>query len=110
MTLLRNILGSRRGMILVILAVAYVVWESWLSLHAASKVFGPFPGKGEKVNVLVTLPFPADRFHIQVFQGFGRVSGTEDNKVEVRGVKRADLARVARPYWVTRVEPLQQGG
>jgi hypothetical protein len=25
----------------------------------------------------------------------------------VRGVKRTDLFRLARPYWVTRVEPLQ---
>ena len=110
MRLLRAILRSRKGQVLTALLLAYGVWEAWLSLHASAKIVGPFPGKGEKVNVLVTLPFPPERFHVQTFQGFGRVSGTEDNKIEVRGVKRADLTRVARPYWVTRVEPLQQGG
>ena len=72
MRLVRAILSSRRGLVLTALAVAYVIWESWLSLHAPAKVIGPFAGKSEKVNVLVTLPFPPDRFHIQVFQKYGR--------------------------------------
>ena len=62
-----------------------------------------------KVNILVTLPFPPERFHVQLFQTYGRVSGTQDNAVEVRGVKRADLG-LARPYWVKRVEPLPPEG
>ncbi|MFX8362562.1 hypothetical protein ABTL34_19560, partial [Acinetobacter baumannii] len=80
-----------KAMVLVTLVVAYVAWEAWLSVHAPSKVVGPFPGMGEKVNVLVTLPFPPERFHIQVFQRHGRVSGTNDTAIEVRGVKRSDL-------------------
>lgn len=110
MKLLQSALGSRRGMILATLVVAYAAWEAWLSLSAPSKLAAPFPGRGEKVNVLVTLPFPAERFHIQAFQKLGRVSGTNDNTVEVRGVKRADLEALARPYWVQRVEPLNEGG
>ena len=65
---------------------------------------------GDRVNILVTLSFPPERFHVQLLQGYGRVSGTEDNAVEVRGVKRADLKSIARPYWVRRVEPLKSGG
>lgn len=110
MRLIRLLLGSRKAMVLVTLVVAYVAWEVWLSVHAPSKVTGPFPGNGDKVNVLVTLPFPPERFHVQLLQAYGRVSGTQDNAVEVRGVKRADLASVARPFWVTRVEPLPSGG
>ena len=110
MRLLRAILASRKGQVLTALLVAYAVWEAWLSIDAPMKVAGPFPGKAEKVNVRVTLPFPPERFHIQVFQKHGRVSGTEDNTIEVRGVKRADLDALARPYWVRRVEPLNEGG
>jgi hypothetical protein len=44
------------------------------------------------------------------FQKYGRVSGTQDNSIEVRGVNQANLTAVARPYWVTRVEPLPIGG
>jgi hypothetical protein len=110
MRLVRAILGTRKGQVLTALLVAYAVWEAWLSLNAPMKVAGPFPSKGEKVNVLVTLPFPPERFHIQVFQRHGRVSGTDETTIEVRGVKRADLDALARPYWVQRVEPLKEGG
>ena len=107
--MLRNVLRSRRFRVLVAVAVCYVAWQVWLTI-AAPKKSTVLAGESEKVNILVTLPFPPERFHVQRFQTYGRVSGTQENAVEVRGVKRADLTAVARPYWVTRVEPLQPGG
>lgn len=109
MKLVRAILASRKGRVLVTVAAVYVAWQIWLSLAAPGKITG-LQGTAEKVNILVTLPFPPERFHVQLLQAYGRVSGTQENAVEVRGVKRADLASVARPYWVTRVEPLPPGG
>jgi hypothetical protein len=105
----RDALKSRKTHILLALAAFYVGWQVWLSVAASGKV-AAFPGNGERVNILVTLPFSPERFHIQQFQTFGRVSGTQENSVEVRGVKRTDLASLARPYWVKRVEPLPPGG
>ena len=95
-------------MLLAALA-CYLGWQAWLSLAAPGKI-APFPGDSERVNMLVTLSFPPERFHVQQLQAFGRVSGTQDNTVEVRGVTRANIAAVARPYWVKRVEPLPAGG
>ena len=105
----RDALKSRKTHILLALAVLAIGWQVWLSVAAPGKVVA-FPGSGERVNILVTLPFPPERFHVQQFQTFGRVSGTQENSVEVRGVKRADLASLARPYWVRRVAPLPPGG
>ena len=102
-------LTSRRLRILLAVAVCYVAWQVWLTVAAPQKLTG-FADAPEKVNILVTLPFPPERFHVQLFQTYGRVSGTQDNAIEVRGVKREDLRTVARPYWVTRVEPLKPGG
>jgi len=86
------------------LLLAYLAWEVWLTIAAPAKIA---PGlDAERVNVLVTLPFPPERFHVLVFQRYGRVSGTQGNSVEVRGVKRTDLNGVARHYWVRRIEPL----
>jgi hypothetical protein len=107
--MLREALQSRKTFILLAVVAFYVAWQVWLTLAAPTKV-AAFPGSNDKVNILVTLPFPPERFHVQSFQAYGRVSGTQDNAVEVRGVKRADLTSVARPYWVRRVEPLPQGG
>jgi len=105
----RDAIASRKTHVLLALAAFYVAWQLGLTVAAPGKVAG-FPPGGERVNILVTLPFPPERFHVQQFQTFGRVSGTQDNSVEVRGVKRADLGALARPYWVKRVEPLPPGG
>ena len=107
--MMHDVLHSRKTHILLAMAGCYLAWQLWLTIAAPRKIadFGNGP---EKVNVLITLPFPPERFHVQLFQNYGRVSGTQENAVEVRGVKRADLTTVARPYWVTRVEPLQPGG
>ncbi len=106
--MLRDVLRSRKFQILLAVALGYLGWQLWLTIAAPQKIAG-FPGESAKVNILVTLPFPPERFHVQRFQAYGRVSGTQDNAVEVRGVKREDLTTVARPYWVTRVEPLKPG-
>jgi len=106
----RDALKSRKTRVLLAVLVVYLAWQMWLTLAAPGKIAAGFPSGAEKVNILVTLPFPPERFHVQLFQTYGRVSGTQDNAVEVRGVKRADLASLARPYWVRRVEPLPTGG
>ena len=106
----RDALKSRKTRVLLAVLVVYLAWQMWLTLAAPGKIAAGFPSGAEKVNILVTLPFPPERFHVQLFQTYGRVSGTQDNAVEVRGVKRADLASLARLYWVRRVEPLPKGG
>ena len=107
--MLNDALRSRKAYILLAVALCYLAWQLWLTIAAPQKI-GTFSGGAEKVNILVVLPFPPERFHVQLLQTHGRVSGTQENAVEVRGVKRADLTNVARPYWVTRVEPLQPRG
>jgi hypothetical protein len=107
--MLRDAIRSRKTHILLLLAACYLAWELWLTITAPYKI-GDFGNGPERVNILVTLPFPPERFHVQLFQTYGRVSGTQENAIEVRGVKRADLTTVARRYWVTRVEPLPTGG
>ena len=105
----RKELGSAKGRIALGLLAFYLAWQLFLSLAAPAKIAPGFPER-ERVNALVTLPFAPERFHVLAFQRYGRVSGTGENTVELRGVRRADLAAVARPYWVRRVEPLPTGG
>ena len=107
--MLKDALRSRKAHILIAVAAVYLAWQLWLTIAAPRKIAN-FAGGSEKVNILVVLPFEPERFHVQLMQAYGRVSGTQEKSVEVRGVKRADLTTVARPYWVTRVEPLQPGG
>jgi hypothetical protein len=109
MRLLRAVAGSARGRLVLAALAAYVAWQAWLGAAAPGKLAADLAAGGDKVNVLVTLPFTPERFHVVALQRWGRVSGTEDSQIELRGVKRADLTALARPYWVRRVEPLPPG-
>jgi hypothetical protein len=110
MTVLGALLRSPKGRAVLAMVAAYALWQLWLTLAVPGKIAAGFPPGAERVDILVRLPFPPERFHVQVFQAYGRVSGTQENAIEVRGVNRTDLAAVARPYWVRRVEPLPKGG
>lgn len=110
MKLARAILASSKGRIMLLVALGIVGWHGWLWAAAPFKISADMPTEGRRVDVVVTLPFVPQRFHVQEMQRFGRVSGTRENRIEVRRVERANLTRLARPFWVESVEPLQQGG
>ena len=110
MTVVKLLFHTPKGRAVLAAVACYALWQLWLTLAAPGKIAAGFPAGAERVDVLVTLPFPPERFHVQAFQAYGRVSGTRENAIEVRGVNRANLAAVARPYWVRRVEPLPKGG
>lgn len=109
MSVLRSALGNRRGLILLVCLAGWVSWQAWLFIVAPSKIAAGFPER-QRVNALITLPFEPERFHVLMFQRYGRVSGTDGNTVELRNVDKNELSAIARYYWVKRVEPLQQGG
>jgi hypothetical protein len=109
--LLRAALRSTKGRIVLAVLLCAIAWQLWLSIAAPHKLAPALMQAGaDKVNILVTLPFPPERFHVIAFQRYGRVSGTQDNAIEVRGVNKADLLSVARPYWVVKVDPLPTEG
>ena len=107
MGMMRDAVSSTRGRIVIGAFVMLVVWKVGLALLAPTKVMPGFtPNARGQVNVLVTLRCTPERFHVLAFQQHGRVSGTQDDSIEVRGVSFAKLNAVAQPYWVKRVEPL----
>ena len=109
MGLMREAARSTRGRIVIGAVVALIAWKLALLLLAPGKVMPGFtPNARGQVNALVTLTCTPERFHVLAFQQFGRVSGTEDRSIEVRGIQLANLEAVARPYWVRRVEPLRE--
>jgi hypothetical protein len=110
MRMVRTILASRKGRIVLLVVAAIIGWQVWLTLAAPGKIAAGIPPDVNRVDVRVLLPFVPERFHVQEMQRFGRVSGTRDNTIEVRGVNRGDLHALARPFWVRQVEPLEQGG
>ena len=107
MSVWRSILQSTQGRLVMACVLLYALWQIYLGMLAPGKIANDLrEGKG-KVNVQVVLPFTPDRFHVMAMQKFGRVSGTDDTAIEVRGVKRDDLSSLAHLFWVKRIEPLK---
>jgi len=106
MSLVSEVLRSNKARAVLGVIVAWAGFQLWLTLAAPGKISPDLGGTSDKVNVQVDLPFVPERFHVLD----GRVTGTDDHSIELRGVKRTDLNAVARPYWVTAVGPIKQGG
>ena len=110
MSIASEVLRSPKGRIVLGVIAAWALFQLWLTIAAPGKISPELTGTSEKVNVQIELPFVPERFHVLAFQQYGRVSGTDEHSIELRGVKRTDLNAVARPYWVTAVGPIKEGG
>ncbi|WP_440638392.1 hypothetical protein ACSHT2_29985 [Bradyrhizobium sp. PUT101] len=110
MSIASEVLRSPKGRIVLGAIAAWALFQLWLTIAAPGKISPELTGTSEKVNVQIELPFMPERFHVLAFQQYGRVSGTDEHSIELRGVKRTDLNAVARPYWVTAVGPIKEGG
>jgi hypothetical protein len=99
--------------ILATLVLLVLAWQGWLWWQARGKIPPELQAQAAEratVDLVVTLRFPPERFHILMFQRFGRVVGTEGRTVEVRGVSSVRLREIARFYWVERIAPAAGDG
>jgi hypothetical protein len=110
MSISAEIARSSKARFILGVAGAWLLFQLWLTLAAPGKISAELAGTSPKVNVQIELPFTPERFHVLAFQQYGRVSGADGHSIELRGVQRTDLNAVARPYWVTSVGPIKEGG
>lgn len=107
--MLRAFLKSPTGKAILILTVCLLLWNGWLSWAAPRKLapeVAPALKATTTVDLAVELNFPPERFHILTFQTVGRVTGSKENTVELRGVDPKSILRLARYYWVKRISVL----
>lgn len=110
---MRRFLRSGLGRIVLATLVLVLAWQVWLRVQAGPKIppdLDQFVSPRGTVDLVVTLRFPPERFHILMFQRFGRVSGTRDHSLEVRSVPARRVAEIARFYWVKQIAPLVEEG
>lgn len=110
MSIAAEIANSSKARFIFGVVAAWLLFQLWLTLAAPGKISTELAGTSSRVNVQIELPFTPERFHVLAFQQYGRVAGADDHSIELRGVKRTDLNAVARPYWVTSVGPIREGG
>ena len=92
---------------LLAVAVLWGGWEAFIRLTAPGRI-DPVLARalgGGPVNVVVTLGFTPEEFHIRLFQTYGVVSGVRGTAVLMNRVGADDVHRIARYYWVRRIAP-----
>ncbi|MGH9051978.1 MAG: hypothetical protein ACRDWX_02995 [Acidimicrobiia bacterium] len=108
--LLARLLGTTGGRTVLFVLILYMAFQATIYALAPSKVdeavHQAVDAEG-RVDVLVELNFPPERFHILVMQDYGRVTGTEGEAVEVRGISLEGVQELARKFWVRRIRPLE---
>jgi len=99
-------LRHRTVAFLLALAAAWGGWEVFLSLSSPRRLAPELAGalaRERLVNVVVTLGFAPEEFHIRLFQTHGVVSGVKGTAVLLNRVPVEDVMRIARYYWVRRI-------
>lgn len=110
MTVFRRV-TSRTGRVLIMICLLVGGWHLWLANQASVKMppdLTAYRSARDTVDLRVTLRFPPERFHVLVFQAFGRISGTEGDAVDVRGVPATRVWEIAKLYWVKQITPLRE--
>lgn len=63
-------------------------------------------GPGGYADIAVVLDFQPEQFHVNLFQQVGTVRGVRGTVVLVGRVPAAEVRRLARHYWIRRIQPL----
>lgn len=111
MTLLRRVTTTTGGRTLLVLLLAFAVFNGYTALAAPGKIDDAIDqavdARGQ-VDVQVTFSFEPERYHILELQDYGRVSGATDTSLQLRGTTPAQVRELARTYWVERIDLLEQ--
>ena len=99
--------GTVRFLLVVALAVGgYAAYGRLTAPWRIAPALQATLERGGYADIQVVLPFAPEHFHVNLFQQVGTVRGVRGNMVLIGRVPAEDVWRLARYYWVTRIEPL----
>ena len=53
-----------------------------------------------KLEILVWAKFPAEAFHMELYQTLGAIRGEQEGAVRLAGVRPSDVRFLSRKYWI----------
>ena len=58
----------------------------------------------KKVDVLIWANFPAEAFHMELYQTMGAIRGEMDGAVRLANVEPKDIKFLSRKYWIKNID------
>ncbi len=107
MVLLKGWLSYRPVWVTLLIVVLMAGWQTWNVMAAPGRISPALQAaivrQEPKLNIVIQTNFKLEAFHINYFQGRGRVSKVEERQILLRGIPPAEVQDIARNYWVARL-------
>ncbi len=110
MPLLRRLARTAGGRVLAVVAVLALGWQAFVSVQVPMKIDDRLEEQPGRIDVVVTLNFPPERYHILVVQDYGRISRTTGHELVLRSTDLERIRELARFYWVRSIHPAEPAG
>jgi len=94
-----------------LIAVGMVAWTAWTSTEAGRKTESLIGMAGPQTSrdVIDTLDFPPEAFHLTRAQQLGQLVKTDGKRMYLRSVDRSALKEFSKFYWVERIDAWKPG-
>ena len=56
------------------------------------------------MDILVWANFPAEAFHMELYQKLGAIRGEQEGAVRLGGVRPGDIKFLSRKYWIKNID------
>ncbi|MBT3989506.1 MAG: hypothetical protein HON14_11425 [Rhodospirillaceae bacterium] len=98
----------RRDARFVLAVAAFIVlFYSWGFINGPDRIDADLTAQIEKsdalVNLVITSKFPAEEFHLGIFQEVGTIRGNKGRDTFLFRVKPKDVRMLARKYWIEKI-------
>ena len=98
----------RRDVRFVLAVAAFLIlFYSWGFFYGPSRLSDELAaqiGTSEApVDLVIPSKFPAEEFHLGIFQEVGTIRGNQGNDTFLYRVKPADVRMLARKYWIKKI-------
>ena len=104
---LRRLLTFRPVLLLVALLLIAGGWEAYGRISEQSRLTPSVQQAlqtGEPLDVVLTLPFAPEQFHVKLLQRYGTVSGVQADHVIIRRVPPDRLQELGKSYWIRQID------
>ena len=92
-----------------VIGALLMTYYSWGFIEGPSRITSQLHAKMEanpetNLNIKITSNFPAQEFHMGVFQEVGTIRGNKGNDTFLFKVKPRDIRMLSRKYWINLID------
>jgi hypothetical protein len=102
-----RLLRHRSVLFLLSLVLLFGGWEAYGRLSLDGRLTPAVRqalARGEPLDVVLTLPFAPEQFHIKLLQRYGTVSAVQSNAVVIQRITPDNVRELGKSYWITSID------